>query len=127
MPRLTLSGRVLVKATAENSAIHTDDLLASSSKNRLCGRLLISTLAIVSVVSASAGAQSAGGPYRIKSAVIAGGGGSVDGGAYRSSGTFSQSATATLSASGYQFYAGFWAPASGSMPTDLIFANGLDP
>ena len=119
-----------VKVTAENGAIRSRDFLASSM-NRLCARLLISMLAtvsaIVSVVGASAGAQSAGGPYRINSAVITGGGGSVGGGVYQSSGTLSQAATATSSASGYRFYGGSWAPASGGLPTDLIFANGFDP
>jgi hypothetical protein len=98
-----------------------------SPMNRLCARVLISTLAIASVVSASAVAQSAGGTYRINSAVIAAGGGSAGGGAYHASGTFGQATTAILFASTYRFYGGFWPQASGGVANDLVFANGFDP
>ena len=93
--------------------------------NRLCGRL-VSTLGIVSVFAAHIGAQSGGGPYRVESSVVAGGG-PTSGGAFQLRGTFGQAATAILSASGYRFYGGFWPHVMGSAPTDLIFANGFDP
>lgn len=76
---------------------------------------------------AVAGAQSGGGPYRIDPAAIAGGGGTSTGDAYRLSGTFGQPATTRLSGSAYVLHDGFWAPAPGSAPSDLIFADGFDP
>jgi len=89
-------------------------------------RLIFSALAVLGVFAAHAGAQSSGGPYRVDPSVIAGGGASLGGGAFQLQGTLGQSATATLSATTYRFYGGFWAPAaSGPMP-DLIFANGFD-
>ena len=95
--------------------------------NRFCRRRLIATLAFASVFAAHVGAQSGGGPYRIESSVVAGGGGSLSGGQFQLRGTLGQAATTTLSASGYRFYAGFWPPVAGNAPTDLIFANGFDP
>jgi hypothetical protein len=94
--------------------------------NRSCRRLLLFALTVLGF-AAHAGTQSGGGPYRMESSVIAAGGSPSSGGAFLLRGTFGQSATATLSASSYRFYGGFWAAAAGSAPTDLIFANGFDP
>jgi hypothetical protein len=68
-----------------------------------------------------ANAQSSGGPYRVTPVAVANGGGTLSGGAYQLRGTLGQAPASTLSASGYHFYGGFWAPAS-----DVIFANGFD-
>lgn len=93
--------------------------------NRTCVRLLLAA-SVASILVAEAGAQSSGGAYRIERSVVAGGGGSSAGDAFRLSGTFGQSATASLSATGIDLYGGFW-PLAGSAPTDLIFANGFEP
>ena len=71
-------------------------------------------------------AQSSGGPYVIDRLAIAGGGGPLSGGAYQLSGTFGQYATATLAASPFTMFDGFWTPVSLTRP-DRIFANGFDP
>jgi len=68
-----------------------------------------------------ASAQSSGGPYRIAPVSVANGGGLLSGGAFQLKGTLGQAPPSTLSAAGYHFYGGFWAPAS-----DVIFANGFD-
>jgi hypothetical protein len=68
-----------------------------------------------------AGAQSSGGPYRISPVAVANGGGVLSGGAFQLKGTLGQAPTSTLSAAGYRFYGGFWAP-----PSDVIFENGFD-
>ncbi|MFI4970961.1 MAG: hypothetical protein ACHP7D_12220 [Lysobacterales bacterium] len=82
-------------------------------------------LAIPGAFPATAHAQSSGGTFVIDPATVAGGGATLSGGAFQLSGTLGQPATATLSASTYRLYDGFWAPAS---PLgDLIFANGFDP
>lgn len=76
------------------------------------------------LVSAPAGAQS-GGAYTIDKAVIAGGGATLTGGAFRLSGTFGQPAIAASNGSVYALQDGFWAPAA--VESDRIFANGFDP
>ena len=91
---------------------------------RLYTITLVLALAAIGAFAASARAQS-GGPYRIDPAVIAGGGATLSGGQFCLSGTIGQPATATLSASTYRLYDGFWAAASPN--SDLIFANGFDP
>ena len=68
-----------------------------------------------------ASAQSSGGPYHIAPATVANGGAVLSGGAFQLRGTLGQAPTSTLSAAGYQFYGGFWAPTS-----DVIFATGFD-
>jgi len=92
--------------------------------NRTCVRLLFAA-SVASVFLADAGAQSSNGAYRIERSVVAGGGGSAAGDGFRLSGTFGQSATASLSAAGFGLYGGFW-PLAGTAPNDLIFANGFD-
>lgn len=82
---------------------------------------------VLVVFAAAAQAQSAGGPYVIAPATIAGGGATLAGGSFQLSGTIGQPATTVLSASSYRLYDGFWAPAPGVPPTDIIFANGFDP
>lgn len=72
-----------------------------------------------------ADAQASGGRYRMESAVIAGGGATLSGGAFQLSGTLGQPATAVLAAPNYRMYDGFWVPATAL--SDLIFANGFDP
>ena len=101
--------------------------LPEGRMNRPCKRWLIAALVASGVCAAHVGAQSSGGPYRIEPSVIAGGGGTLGGGAFELRGTFGQGATTTLTASGYRLYDGFWAPAAGSASIDLIFANGFDP
>ena len=85
----------------------------------------IVALAIADAFLASANAQSSGGVFAIDPASIAGGGGTLIGGAFQLTGTIGQPAASTLAASSYSLYDGFWAPASAL--TDLIFANGFDP
>jgi len=79
--------------------------------------------ALLCTVSCALGAraQASGGPYRIAPVSVANGGGLLSGGAFQLKGTLGQAPPSTLSAAGYHFYGGFWAPAS-----DVIFANGFD-
>ena len=88
-------------------------------------RVLIFALATIGAFSSAVPAQSRGGPYAITRFVIAGGGATLEGGSFRLSGTLGQPATASLAASGFRLYDGFWAPAAVS--EDRIFANGFDP
>jgi hypothetical protein len=88
-------------------------------------RLQMIALATLGAMAVAAPAQSSGGPYRIDSAVIAGGGATLSGGAFQLSGTVGQPATSMLGASSYRLYDGFWVPTSPL--NDLIFANGFDP
>jgi hypothetical protein len=83
--------------------------------------LWVTALLPIFACAFGASAQSSGGPYRIAPAAIANGGGTLGGGAFQLSGTFGQAQTSTLSAPGYRFYGGLWAPTS-----DVIFANGFD-
>ena len=85
------------------------------------------TLVALGSFAASVAAQSGGGPYVIAPVTIAGGGATLGGGAFQLSGTVGQPATAVLSASRYRLQDGFWAPAPGASPGDLIFADGFDP
>jgi hypothetical protein len=73
-----------------------------------------------------AGAQSSGGPYDIKSVVIAGGGSPIAGGPFQITSTLGQAATNTLSGAGFVIVDGFWAPVGGASVGDLIFANGFE-
>lgn len=82
-------------------------------------------LALPGTFAPPARAQSSGGAFVIDPATVAGGGATLSGGRFKLSGTIGQPATATLSASAYRLYDGFWAAASPS--SDLIFANGFDP
>ena len=86
---------------------------------------LVLALAIPGAFPAPAHAQSSGGAFVIDPATVAGGGATLSGGAFQLSGTLGQPATATLSASTYRLYDGFWAPTSPL--SDLIFSNGFDP
>ena len=74
---------------------------------------------------AQAAAQSSGGPYDIKSSVIAGGGSPIAGGNFQITSTLGQAATSTLSGAGFVIVDGFWAPVGG-LGSDLIFANGFE-
>ena len=65
-------------------------------------------------------AQSSGGPYRMDSAVIAAGGGTLSGGGFQLRGTFGQALTGGASGPGYALNAGF--VGSG----DSIFHNGFE-
>ena len=89
--------------------------------NRHNGKLFLAALLPIVACALGASAQSSGGPYRIAPAAVANGGGTLSGGAFQLRGTLGQAPTSTLSAAGYHFYGGFWAPAS-----DVIFANGFD-
>jgi hypothetical protein len=82
-------------------------------------------LAIAGVAVQAARAQS-GGPYRIERAVVAGGGRPAAAGTYQLSGTFGQSATATLQSAGYAMFDGFWSPVTPTV-SDRIFANAFEP
>lgn len=81
----------------------------------------------VAFAAAASGAVAAtsGGSYSIDSSVIAGGGATLSGGAFRLEGTLAQPAISELSAAGYSLYTGFWAPRG--PVSDRIFANGFDP
>ncbi|MEO8959712.1 MAG: hypothetical protein ABI304_12260 [Rudaea sp.] len=92
---------------------------------RISKRLAISLVAALAVMAAQVAAQSSGGPYRIETGVIAGGGGTARGGAFALHGTFGQSATEVLSASTYGLHGGFWA--SIPVSTDTIFSDGFGP
>jgi len=82
-------------------------------------------LLALATIAATGHGQSGGGAFRIDPVVVSGGGATLDGDAFRLSGTIGQPATALLSASGFQMHDGFWRPAA---PTsDVIFANGFDP
>jgi hypothetical protein len=83
--------------------------------------LCLAALLPIVVYALDASAQSSGGPYRVAPVAVANGGGVLSGGAFQLRGTLGQAPTSTLSAAGYHFYGGFWAPAS-----DVIFANGFD-
>ncbi len=64
-------------------------------------------------------AQSSGGPYRIDSVGVTGGG-SLGGGAFRLLGTLGQPLTGAATASAYAVRAGFLGP------DDAIFRNGFE-
>jgi len=83
--------------------------------------LAIAVLLPIVAYALGASAQSSGGPYRVAPVAVANGGGVLSGGAFQLRGTLGQAPTSTLSAAGYHFHGGFWAPAS-----DVIFANGFD-
>jgi len=83
--------------------------------------LRLAALLPIAACALGAHAQSSSGPYRIAPVAVANGGGTLSGGAFQLRGTLGQASTSTLSATGYHFYGGFWAPAS-----DVIFANGFD-
>ncbi len=89
-------------------------------------RLTVSTfaMAVLCALPADVPAQ-AGGTFRIDSAVIAGGGATLDGGAFRLSGTVGQPATSPLGGANYVMRDGFWTPAANT--SDEIFMNGFDP
>ncbi len=88
-----------------------------------CGR--IATIAAAMGGTVAALAASSGGPYAIESSVIAAGGTTLAGGAFRLDGTVGQVAAARLSGSGFSLNTGFWAP-QGTAP-DRIFSDGFDP
>jgi hypothetical protein len=81
----------------------------------------LAALGIGGMVAARVDAQSSGGPYRVAPVTVATGGGASRGGTFGLRGTLGQIATATLTASGYRVYSGFW-----TSTTDQIFANGFD-
>jgi hypothetical protein len=85
---------------------------------------LIALLAALAALGAHASSP-ADDTYRVESAVIASGGATLDGGAYRLRGTLGQPATARLSAATFRLYDGFWSPRI--VTSDSIFANGFDP
>ena len=87
-----------------------------------------SRLALISIwllACTPAGARGTGGAYDVDKAVIAVGGTTSSGGAFRLDGTLGQPATAVLNGSGYTLQDGFWAPVG--VVSDRIFANGFDP
>jgi len=98
-----------------------DALVVLDSMDRQNKNFGLATLLCTAVYALGASAQSSGGPYRIAPATVANGGAVLSGGAFQLRGTLGQAPTSTLSAAGYQFYGGFWAPTS-----DVIFATGFD-
>jgi len=94
--------------------------------NRRVGSFVAILLTVASAFATQAGAQSSGGPYRVNSSVIAGGGASLSGGTFQLKGTQGQSAPATLLATSYRLYGGFWVPAANSQMPNSIFSNGFD-
>ncbi len=93
--------------------------------DRTCKSALAIALVFGLGFGASASAQSSGGAYDIRTVAIAGGGGSIVGGAYQITSTLGQPATSMLSGAGFVIFDGFWAPVGGT-PGDIIFANGFD-
>ena len=93
--------------------------------HRLHAITFVLALVLPDTFAATAHAQSSGGTFVIDPATVAGGGDTLSGGRFKLSGTIGQPATATLGASSYRLYDGFWAPASSL--SDLIFADGFDP
>ncbi len=89
-----------------------------------CWKRALLMLACAAATSGAIAATS-GGSYSIDSSVIAAGGATLTGGAFRLEGTLAQPATSELSAAGYSLYTGFWAPEQPA--SDRIFANGFDP
>jgi hypothetical protein len=80
----------------------------------------ISTLLEVGLHATSTSAQSRGGPYRIDSAVIAAGGGTLSGGRFQLRGSFGQRVVGVTAASGYQLNGGFVGV------DDRVFHNGFE-
>ena len=74
---------------------------------------------------AQASAQSSGGPYRIESVVMAGGGGPIAGENYQITSTLGQPVTTVLAGAGYTILGGFWGPVGG-FEIDSIFASGFE-
>ena len=83
------------------------------------------TIALI-FACASAMPAHAGGTYGIERAVIADGGATLAGGAFRLSGTVGQPVTSSTDGASYRLDAGFWS-ASSAEQTDRIFADGFDP
>lgn len=92
---------------------------------RVTTMAVVSALMVGSAFTMPASAQSSGGQYTIKSVVIAGGGGSIAGGAYQITSTMGQAATSVLSGSSYVMFDGFWSPVGGGLG-DIIFINGFE-
>jgi len=93
---------------------------------RIPKRLLAFALATTGAFATQTGAQSSGGAYRIDPIVVAGGGGTVGGGAYELRHTFGQHVTSTLTGADFRLNGGFWGPVSSTvLPTDL-FADGFE-
>jgi hypothetical protein len=80
----------------------------------------IATLLELGLHAISASAQSSGGPYRIDSAVIAAGGGTLSGGSFQLRGSFGQSVIGVAATSGYQLNGGFVGV------HDQVFHNGFE-
>lgn len=86
--------------------------------------LTLTTAALLSAAGNHTAVAASGGSYVLDPSVIAGGGATLSGGSFRLSGTVGQTATATLSASGFILHDGFW---TGQAPTtDTIFVNGFE-
>ncbi len=90
-------------------------------------KLAFGVLAVSAALAGHAAEQSQGGAYRIDPAAVANGGGISNGAGYSLSGTFGQSAAATLAASSYLMSNGIWGPAAGGTSAEEIFSNGFDP
>jgi hypothetical protein len=68
----------------------------------------------------TAAAQSSGGPYRVDSAVIAAGGGTLGGGGFQLRGSFGQPLVGAATAAGYHLDGGFVGV------DDRVFHNGFE-
>jgi hypothetical protein len=81
----------------------------------------------IALIFACAGAMpaQAGDTYGIERAVIANGGATLAGGAFRLSGTVAQPVTSSTDGGSYRLAAGFWTSSAGA--ADRIFADGFDP
>lgn len=80
----------------------------------------IATLLELGLHATSARAQSNGGPYRIDSAVISAGGGTLSGGGFQLRGSLGQPAIGVAAMSGYQLNGGFVGV------DDRVFHNGFE-
>jgi len=80
----------------------------------------IATLLELGLHAISTSAQSSGGPYRIDSAVIAAGGGTLSGGSFQLRGSFGQPVIGATAAAGYHLNGGFVGA------DDRVFHNGFE-
>jgi hypothetical protein len=81
---------------------------------------LLSAAGICGMIATHTSAQSSGGAFRITSEIVTAGGGRATGGKFLLTGSFGQVATATLAASYYRIYSGYW-----TLAIDPIFTDGF--
>jgi hypothetical protein len=101
----------------------TESVMKMNTTFLQLSRLLLAAILCSALAAIPASAQSSGGPYKISSSVIAGGGGeNMTGGAYRLDGTTGQSAAGgpLENIPFYSLLAGFWATLDQAAATFVI-------